>query len=120
MVFYKFNKKCIINFKIFICIFILCLFVFFCKRLFSTSYLEGLESNSKKLKDMGIDTSIHSNDAHNFCDYNEGSGSKLNNSCQKLTKFNCRKTECCIWQNNKGNGKCVAGSKENGPMFSNQ
>jgi len=116
MVFYKFNKKCIL--KIFIFIFILYLFYFFYTNLFSKKYsLEGLETN--KFKNMGIDTSIYSNNAYNFCLYNQKSGSQLNNRCQSLTNLNCNKTECCIWQGKKETGKCVAGSN-NEPMFPNQ
>jgi hypothetical protein len=116
MVLKKLNNKCIS--KIIIYIIILSLLVFAYYNLFSKTYkIEGLEqNNSNKLKTMGFDTSISSNNAHNFCITNENSGLRLNNSCLKLTKFNCNRTECCIWDNS---GKCVAGDKKNGPMFTN-
>ena len=116
MVFKKLNNKCIS--KLFIYIIILSVLVFAYYNLFSKTYnIEGLEQNSSnKLRIMGVDTSISTNNAHNFCISNQNNGLNLNDSCLKLTKLNCDKTECCIWDNNR---KCVAGDKKNGPLFTN-
>jgi hypothetical protein len=46
-----------------------------------------------------------------FCDSNKGYA--LEKSCNKLTKYNCGLTSCCIWTNNN---KCKAGN-ESGPTF---
>jgi len=116
MDFYKLNKKCISN--IFIYILIISILGLIYYNLFSkTRQIEGLEQNpSAKLKNMGVNTSISTDNAHNFCVINQSTGSKLNDSCRKLTRFNCQRTECCIL---KGAGHCVAGDKKNGPMFPN-
>ena len=45
-----------------------------------------------------------------FCDVN--SGFSLEKSCNKLTKYNCGLTSCCVWADNK----CKAGNKD-GPLF---
>jgi len=93
------------------------LILFLCTHLFKKYQLEGLETN---LENMGYDTSISSDNAHNFCVANQSTGSGLNESCRKLTKLNCQSTECCIWDVSISNtGKCVAGDKTNGPLFSN-
>ena len=46
-----------------------------------------------------------------FCDTNKGFN--LETSCNKLTKYNCGLTSCCIWTSDN---KCKAGNK-NGPLF---
>lgn len=108
----KVDKKSIIN--IFICLVIFTLIWF----AYSRSYqIEGLESNnSELLKNMGYNTNISGDNAHNFCVSNQSTGSALNNSCGKLTKINCQATDCCIWNKRR----CVAGDKTNGPLFPNK
>lgn len=46
-----------------------------------------------------------------FCDSHKGFD--LEQSCNKLTKFNCGSTACCVWTSDK---KCKAGNKS-GPLF---
>jgi hypothetical protein len=46
-----------------------------------------------------------------FCDVNKGYA--LEQSCNKLTKYNCGLTSCCIWTSDN---KCKAGNKS-GPLF---
>ena len=46
-----------------------------------------------------------------FCETNKGFN--LETSCNKLTKYNCGLTSCCIWTSDN---KCKAGNK-NGPLF---
>ena len=99
----KFNKKNILN--IFIYILLISLFVFL---YYQSSQIEGLETSNN------IDTSISTNFANSFCINNQTSGTELNEQCQKLTALNCEKTDCCMWTENN---KCVAGSKKNGPLF---
>ena len=121
---YKLNKKSIMNIIIYILLFALVcsLILSAFTHLFKKSQLEGLElKNSTILNNMGFETSISSDNAHNFCVANQSTGSKLNDSCHKLTKLNCQSTECCIWSDSINNtGKCVAGDKKNGPLFPNQ
>ena len=124
MGFYKLNKKSMMNIFIYILLFTLVcsLILFVYGHLFNNSQLEGLESNNATiLNNMGFETSISTDNAHNFCLANQGSGSILNDSCNKLTKLNCQSTECCMWADSISNtGKCVAGDKTNGPLFPNQ
>jgi hypothetical protein len=46
-----------------------------------------------------------------FCDTNKGFN--LETECNKLTKYNCNLTSCCIWTSDN---KCKAGSQD-GPLF---
>jgi len=46
-----------------------------------------------------------------FCDVNKGY--TLEQSCNKLTKYNCGLTSCCVWTSDN---KCKAGNKS-GPLF---
>ena len=46
-----------------------------------------------------------------FCETNKGFN--LETSCNKLTKYNCGLTSCCIWTSDN---KCKAGN-QNGPLF---
>lgn len=46
-----------------------------------------------------------------FCDVNKGY--KLEQSCGKLTKYNCGLTSCCVWSSEN---KCKAGNIS-GPLF---
>jgi hypothetical protein len=110
----KLNKKSIM--MIFLCVIILALlWVAYSKNIFR-SQIEGLESNhSDLLNNMGYNTNISGDNAHNFCVVNQSTGSALNGSCGKLTKSNCEATDCCIWNNNR----CVAGNKKDGPLFPN-
>jgi hypothetical protein len=107
----KLDKKNFINILLFVIILALLWFAYSTK-----SLIEGLDQNhSDLLQSMGYNTSISSDNAHNFCIANQSTGSALNNSCGKLTKLNCQATDCCIWNKNR----CVAGDKTNGPLFPN-
>ena len=46
-----------------------------------------------------------------FCDTNKGFN--LETECNKLTKYNCGLTSCCIWTSDN---KCKAGNQD-GPLF---
>lgn len=46
-----------------------------------------------------------------FCDVNQGY--TLEQSCNKLTKYNCGLTSCCVWTSDN---KCKAGNAS-GPLF---
>jgi hypothetical protein len=46
-----------------------------------------------------------------FCDTNKGY--TLEQSCNKLTNYNCGQTSCCVWTSDN---KCKAGNKS-GPLF---
>jgi hypothetical protein len=46
-----------------------------------------------------------------FCETNQGNA--LEQSCNKLTKYNCGLTSCCVWTSDN---KCKAGNKS-GPLF---
>lgn len=64
------------------------------KRMLQVVTVEGLTSGSQA-----------------FCDSHKGYD--LEQSCNKLTKFNCGLTSCCIWTSDN---KCKAGNKS-GPLF---
>ena len=46
-----------------------------------------------------------------FCDTNQGY--TLEQSCNKLTNYNCGQTSCCVWTSDN---KCKAGN-QSGPLF---
>jgi hypothetical protein len=117
----KIDKKYLIYIlNIFITIAVLYLLVFLYFILFSkSSYIEGLVSNTKT-GTIYVDTSLTTDFASSFCNNNENSGAALNENCKKLTKSNCDKTNCCLWTSIKGEDMCVAGNKEDGPLFLNQ
>jgi hypothetical protein len=60
----------------------------------------------------GLDTQLPASSSSTaFCDVNKGY--TLEQSCNKLTKYNCGLTSCCIWTSDN---KCKAGNKS-GPLF---
>jgi hypothetical protein len=59
----------------------------------------------------GLDGQIPTSGSKAFCDMH--SGFDLEQSCEKLTKYNCGLTSCCVWTSDD---KCKAGNKS-GPMF---
>lgn len=63
--------------------------------------IEGLKNNEP--------TILSSNKA--FCESNKGYEQET--SCNKLTKYNCNLTSCCVWTSDN---KCMAGSAS-GPTF---
>ena len=66
------------------------------------------------IENMGnMDVSLSADKYDNFCEVNRGTGKKLEESCNNLTKENCNKVSCCVHINGS---KCVAGSK-NGATY---
>jgi hypothetical protein len=59
----------------------------------------------------GLENPIPTSGSKSFCDIH--SGFDLEQSCEKLTKYNCGLTSCCIWTSDN---KCKAGDKS-GPLF---
>lgn len=59
----------------------------------------------------GLETEIN-NGNNAFCEINKGF--ELQKSCNNLTKKNCNKVDCCIWENSSE--KCFAGN-QNGLLF---
>jgi len=59
----------------------------------------------------GLKSQIPTSGSKAFCDMH--SGFDLENSCEKLTKYNCGLTSCCVWTSDN---KCKAGNKS-GPTF---
>lgn len=59
----------------------------------------------------GLESQIPTSGSKAFCDMH--SGFDLENSCEKLTKYNCGLTSCCVWTSDD---KCKAGNKS-GPTF---
>ncbi len=60
----------------------------------------------------GLDTQLPASSSSTaFCEANQGY--TLEQSCNKLTKYNCGLTSCCIWTSDN---KCKAGNKS-GPLF---
>ena len=59
---------------------------------------------------------IPTNASKAFCDVHQGY--TLEKSCNKLTKYNCGLTPCCVWMgdNGMGDNRCKAGN-ESGPTF---
>ena len=53
-----------------------------------------------------------SSSSQNFCESDLGDSTKLEESCNQLTKTHCGEVKCCVY----GNGKCVAGDL-NGPTY---
>jgi len=77
--------------------------------------LTDTELPKKKLLDIvtieALENQIPTSGSKAFCEVH--SGFDLEQSCQKLTKYNCGLTSCCIWTSNN---KCKAGNKS-GPLF---
>ena len=59
----------------------------------------------------GLDNQIPTSGSKAFCDIH--SGFDLEQSCEKLTKYNCGLTSCCVWTSDE---KCKSGNKS-GPLF---
>jgi len=59
----------------------------------------------------GLDSQLTSG-SKAFC--NTHSGFDLEQSCKKLTNYNCNLTSCCIWTSDN---KCKAGNNKSGPLF---
>lgn len=59
----------------------------------------------------GFDNQMPINGSKAFCEVHNGFD--LEESCQKLTKYNCGLTSCCIWTSDN---KCKAGN-QSGPLF---
>jgi hypothetical protein len=59
----------------------------------------------------GLDNQMPTSGSKAFCETH--SGFDLEQSCNKLTKYNCGLTSCCVWTSDN---KCKAGN-ESGPMF---
>jgi len=53
-----------------------------------------------------------SSSSQNFCESYLGDSTKLEESCNQLTKTHCGEVKCCVY----GNDKCVAGDL-NGPTY---
>ena len=53
-----------------------------------------------------------SSSSQNFCESYLGDSTKLEESCNQLTKTHCGEVKCCVY----GNDKCVAGDS-NGPTY---
>ena len=70
------------------------------KELVKVITLEGMKNNP-----------LTTDSSKAFCETNKGFN--LETSCNKLTKYNCGLTSCCIWTSDN---KCKAGNK-NGPLF---
>lgn len=70
------------------------------KELIKVITIEGLESNP-----------LTTNSSKAFCDTNKGFN--LETGCNKLTKYNCNLTSCCVWTSDN---KCKAGNQK-GPLF---
>lgn len=70
------------------------------KELIKVITIEGLETNP-----------LITNSNKAFCDTNKGFNQET--GCNKLTKYNCNLTSCCIWTSDN---KCKAGN-QNGALF---
>jgi hypothetical protein len=98
--------------KIFIVVFLILSLIAFINSIGLT--LEQPEIPKKLLKVVtieGLDNQIPTSGSKAFCDTH--SGFDLEQSCEKLTKYNCGLTSCCVWTSDN---KCKAGN-QSGPMF---
>lgn len=99
--------------KIFIIFFIILSLIAFINLIGIT--LTDSQKPQKKLLDVvtieALKTQIPTSGSKAFCDIH--SGFDLEQSCQKLTKYNCGLTSCCVWTSDN---KCKAGNKS-GPLF---
>jgi hypothetical protein len=98
--------------KIFIVVFFILSLIAFINSIGLT--LEQPEIQKKLLKVVtveGLDSQIPTSGSKAFCDTH--TGFSLEQSCQKLTKYNCGLTSCCVWTSDN---KCKAGN-QSGPMF---
>lgn len=101
--------------KIFIIFFLILSVIIFIKTIgFNFTSLRSQPEQSKELiKVVTIEgmnpLTIDSSKA--FCDTNKGFN--LETECNKLTKYNCGLTSCCIWTSDN---KCKAGNQD-GPLF---
>lgn len=76
--------------------------------------LNNAEPPKKLLKVVtieGLDNQMPISGSKAFCEVH--SGFDLEQSCEKLTKYNCGLTSCCVWTSDN---KCKAGDKS-GPLF---
>ncbi len=92
--------------KIFIIFFLILSLILFIN---SIGFKFNEPKQSKKLLDVITLEAMDTIKA--FCDTH--SGYDLEKSCQKLTKYNCGLTSCCVWAGDK---KCKAGNVS-GPLF---
>ena len=99
--------------KIFIIVFLILSVIFFIntigltlnedkksKELIKVITIEGLETNP-----------LTTNSSTAFCESNKGFSKEQ--ACNKLTKYNCNLTSCCIWTSDN---KCKAGNQD-GALF---
>ena len=76
--------------------------------------LNDAEHPKKLLKVVtieGLDNQMPTSGSKAFCEVHNGFD--LEQSCEKLTKYNCGLTSCCVWTSDN---KCKAGDKS-GPLF---
>jgi hypothetical protein len=57
--------------------------------------------------------SLNLSPTDSFCKSHLGNSAKLQESCGQLTEDGCTQTKCCVLSE----GRCVAGSAQNGPTF---
>jgi len=104
------NNKYIL--KIFIVIFIIFSLINFIISVcltFNELYKQNKLSQAVNIE--GFDSQLFTSGSKAFC--NSHSGFDLEQSCKKLTNYNCGLTSCCIWTSDN---KCKAGNKS-GPLF---
>ena len=98
--------------KIFIVIFLILSLIAFVN---SIGWTFNEQTKQKKLLQVvtieGLDNPIPLSGSKAFCDVH--SGFNLESSCNKLTKYNCGLTSCCVYTNDN---KCKAGNAS-GPTF---
>jgi hypothetical protein len=72
-------------------------------------------NENKKPKELTIEglgtNPLTTNSSTAFCESNKGFSKEQ--ACNKLTKYNCNLTSCCIWTSNN---KCKAGNQD-GALF---
>lgn len=73
--------------------------------------VETVETFNIQETEQNIENQLSSS-SHNFCESYLGDSTKLEESCNQLTKTHCGEVKCCVY----GNGKCVAGDL-NGPTY---
>jgi len=89
------------------------LFLFISLSVFIFKLLVSVLFKHNNIEGLSIDTSIIMNKNDAFCESHRGSSGSLDTACERLTKYNCNDTSCCVW---KSPGKCVAGNAK-GPTF---
>jgi hypothetical protein len=73
--------------------------------------VETVEPFDIQESEQNIENQLSSS-SQNFCESYLGDSTKLEESCNQLTKTHCGEVKCCVY----GNGKCVAGDL-NGPTY---